>query len=316
MYAICIDCDARVHHFGDTISVLLYLRQVLFWFLARQVEKRDDNTLLPQSAAGNPLQAAMGLLGPKLAGAHPAGAMLGSVLSMAGAGEGKGTVQTVKQHDLAEVKKLASSMLFELLAATYMHFISKSTSQLLMIPLMGITGKLKAPIVQIHLLRMRPVGALQRPFKSGIEAMLGAMSGAQGGAAATAQGAMDQTSSAEADAGKPAISGGKGKAGGSIKDSDVIDLDAAGAETSAKSAGSGSISTRPQSAKGATQGEQRREGLSGQDQGEGGQEQESEEGVDGDAQEPQEGGEDEVAGRYDAAELLEAVDRLGEVVAE
>eukprot|EP00428_Durinskia_dybowskii_P086475 CAMPEP_0170442132 /NCGR_PEP_ID=MMETSP0117_2-20130122/47256_1 /TAXON_ID=400756 /ORGANISM="Durinskia baltica, Strain CSIRO CS-38" /LENGTH=158 /DNA_ID=CAMNT_0010702703 /DNA_START=1 /DNA_END=474 /DNA_ORIENTATION=- len=103
--------------------------------------------------------------------------MLSSLLSLSGVMNGSGKSITIRAYDLEEVKKLSSAMLFELLAATYMYFIRKSTAQLLMIPLMGITGKLKSPIVQIHLFRMQPVGPLERPFKSGFQLMLEGLGG-------------------------------------------------------------------------------------------------------------------------------------------
>lgn len=139
--------------------------------------RNDDRTLLPASASASPMQALAGLMGTNSGGGGLAGAMLGSIL---GTGAGGAGALTVKDYDLAQVQKLSSGMLFELLVASYMHLVVKNTAQLLMVPLMGLSGKLRAPIVQIHLLRLRPVGQLARPFKSGFESMLAGLQKGQG----------------------------------------------------------------------------------------------------------------------------------------
>lgn len=142
---------------------------------------RDDQTILTKSSA-DPMQGLMKLAGAKLSSSGPQGGLIGSLLALSGATSGASggdsPTMTVKQHDLEEIRKLSSSMLFELLAAFYMHFVNKNYAPLLMIPLMGLTNKLKAPIVQLHVLRMRAVGPLARPFKSPMEAMLASVSGA------------------------------------------------------------------------------------------------------------------------------------------
>jgi hypothetical protein len=99
-----------------------------------------------------------------------------SMLGALNLGGGK-RPRSVTQYDNAEIDKLSSSLLFEVIAATFVHFFNKNNVPLLMLPLMGVSKTLKAPIVLIHLFRMQPVGPLGRPFKSGIEGMLQSLSG-------------------------------------------------------------------------------------------------------------------------------------------
>jgi hypothetical protein len=236
-----------------------------------------------------------------------AGVMLTSVLGAAAAGSKQ---LTVKQHDLAEVQKLSSSVLFELLAASFMHFVSKSTAPLLMLPMMGLSSKLKAPIVQIHLLRMKPVGQLARPFKSGLEAMLSSF-GKAGGLGKTMRGAdAVVTPLPEAPASIKTTSTDSTHSSRSAEDDgDVIDLDsgATGGEASPAPA-----SAQINSDKGRAKGSKRSAGSSTVKQKQSKHMHIAE-------QMPQEVGEDSqgvsqgAEGELDSAELLEAIDRLGEL---
>jgi hypothetical protein len=120
-----------------------------------------------------------------------------SVLGALNLGGGK-RPRSVTQYDNAEIDKLSSSLLFEVIAATFVHFFNKNNAPLLMLPLMGVSKTLKAPIVLIHLFRMQPVGPLGRPFQSGIEGMLQSLSGPGSATTATTTAATTATTSKEA----------------------------------------------------------------------------------------------------------------------
>ena len=79
---------------------------------------------------------------------------------------------TVRDYDLAEVKKLTQGLFFEVIVASYMHFVNKAGKPLIIIPVMGLLNKIKNPMVQIHLMGYKAVGQLSRPFKAGFENML------------------------------------------------------------------------------------------------------------------------------------------------
>jgi hypothetical protein len=232
-----------------------------------------------------------------------AGVMLTSVLGAAAAGSKQ---LTVKQHDLAEVQKLSSSVLFELLAASFMHFVSKSTAPLLMLPMMGLSSKLKAPIVQIHLLRMKPVGQLARPFKSGLEAMLSSF-GKAGGLGKTMRGAdAVATSLPEAPASIKTANTDRTLINRNAKeDSEVIDLDTGGANSAPESA-------KTNSAKGRAKRSKPSAGSSAAKQKQPNHVRKEEERPK-DAGEDRQGVSKEAEGELDSAELLEAIDRLGEL---
>ncbi|KAJ1431991.1 hypothetical protein B484DRAFT_36506 [Ochromonadaceae sp. CCMP2298] len=107
-------------------AAYLLLSQALFWFLRRQVTIRDDRHVLQKTSVGG------GLMGAGLTAVmsgDPA-AILGA---LSGKKEGKEQLMTVKQHDLAEIRKLASSVLFELLGVTFVHFVNKNTAPLLLV---------------------------------------------------------------------------------------------------------------------------------------------------------------------------------------
>jgi hypothetical protein len=235
-----------------------------------------------------------------------AGVMLTSVLGAAAAGSKQ---LTVKQHDLAEVQKLSSSVLFELLAASFMHFVSKSTAPLLMLPMMGLSSKLKAPIVQIHLLRMKPVGQLARPFKSGLEAMLSSF-GKAGGLGKTMRGAdAVATPLPEAPASIKTANTDRTPTNRNAKeDSEVIDLDS-GATGGANSAPE---SAPTNSGKGRAKRSKRSAGSSAAKQKQPSHVHKEEERPK-DAGEDKQGVSKEAEGELDSAELLEAIDRLGEL---
>lgn len=78
----------------------------------------------------------------------------------------KSTTISIKDYDLKEINKLFGGVIFEILMVSYMHLVNKSGKQLIFIPLMGITNKLKSPILQLHLFKFKSFGLWERPFKS------------------------------------------------------------------------------------------------------------------------------------------------------
>lgn len=158
-------------------SLYIVGMQVLQWFLVRMIKIRDDVTELDMPAAANPM-AALGPLAGMLGGGAGGGiaGLLGGMMGGKPAAADPDAVDTpkmtIKEYDLGEVKKLFSGLIFEILAGSYLHFVNKNGAPLLMIPVMGLINKLKAPIIQLHILRFKAVGDLKRPFKTGFEKMI------------------------------------------------------------------------------------------------------------------------------------------------
>lgn len=79
---------------------------------------------------------------------------------------------TVKQYDLQQNKDLYKSLLMEIIGVTFLHSVFKMGAPLLMVPMWGITNRLKSPLIQIRLFGMKPLGQFARPFKSQMELMM------------------------------------------------------------------------------------------------------------------------------------------------
>ena len=120
-------------------------------YIRAEIEAADDSTLITLSS---PLSA--------LTAANPMAAMI--------PGMGSKT-QTVKEFDTVKVNEMSQGLMFEILPAMFMHFVKKSGTPLLLVPLMGILNKMRAPLVRIHMLGQ----TLKRPFKSGMEEMMSAL---------------------------------------------------------------------------------------------------------------------------------------------
>lgn len=153
--------NARTHKLARLAFVAyLLLSQLLVILLRARIEAADDQTELSTGPTGEaPLQ--------MLARAVPGLDMLKGMLPAA-----QRTPQTVREYDLSEANKLSFGLISEALVTLYMDYMAKMPYLLLIVPLGSITSKLNSPIVQIHLLGRRAVGALSRPFRSGMMAAL------------------------------------------------------------------------------------------------------------------------------------------------
>jgi len=136
--------------------------QLLLKLLKDKINDIDDNTEIPTSSFN--IKDGMKMFG--LGG----NSMLEGLLGKTNNNDGKKT--TVRDYDLAEIKKLTQGLFFEIIAASYMHFVNKAGKPLIIIPVMGLLNKIKSPMVQIHLMKYKAVGQLKRPFKAGFENIL------------------------------------------------------------------------------------------------------------------------------------------------
>ena len=132
--------------------------QLLFTYIRSQIEMENNEKLVRMGGAS----ALAGLPIPGMGGFGGGG----------GGDKGVEKTITVKEHDLAEVSKLASSVMMEMVTTTYMHLTKKAGKPLLFVPLMGVVNKLRAPVVQIYVFNRRAKGHLARPFKAGLDSVL------------------------------------------------------------------------------------------------------------------------------------------------
>lgn len=138
----------------------LVFAQLLYFLLKFLIKWENNKDLVIQQK--NPL-----LTSPLLAG-NPMMKML------EGFGNNKKTdvPLTVKQYDLQQNKDLYKSLLMEIVGVTFLHSVFKMGAPLLMVPMWGITNRLKSPLIQIRLFGMKPLGQFARPFKSQMELMM------------------------------------------------------------------------------------------------------------------------------------------------
>lgn len=141
--------------------VYIFLTQLLLTFLRYRINTTNDLTILPPTPSFEL---------PNLD--IPGMDMIKSFVKRVEVNQSPSKGTTVKDYDLVEVTQLSRGFLFEIATVTFMHFYAKAGKPLLFVPLMGITNKIKAPIVRIHLFGMKAVGSLARPFKSGLAKML------------------------------------------------------------------------------------------------------------------------------------------------
>jgi len=82
---------------------------------------------------------------------------------------------TVTAYDLQANLKVYRSMVWEVLAVSYLHLLCGQHRMLVALPVMGCMARLKTPLTLIYLLGFRsdlPGSLLSRPFKSAMEMML------------------------------------------------------------------------------------------------------------------------------------------------
>lgn len=178
-------CSRKIYKIDYSMPGNVLLARVVFtayiifslllgWFLRLLVEKTDDDTVLPRPVS------------PAGAGG-PLGGILGQLTGAGSADKAESDddeVLTVKKHDLKAIAELNRSILFEMVAAIYLHF-TQSYKFMLMLPMMGAVSKLKNPIVMLHLYGMHAVGELERPFKNPMQKMMEGMANPDGDAAAS-----------------------------------------------------------------------------------------------------------------------------------
>lgn len=158
----------------------LIFSHLLYWGLKFIIKQENDRTVVARSAA-SPLQ---DMLKKSPLGSHPLAQMLSS--SAFGKSDAAADIPlTVKQYDLHQNRQLFNSLFFEILGASYMHFLAKKHSSLMLVPLWGVASKLKAPLVLLRVFRLKAVGPLARPFKSQMELMMEGLT-KQGAATAAA----------------------------------------------------------------------------------------------------------------------------------
>ena len=147
--------------------------QLLFTYMRSKIEEEGNQKPIKiggaASFAGIPIP---GLGGAGLPGIPGADTQSDSASETEQAAA-KGKTITVKEHDLAEISKMSNSVMMEMVTTTYMHFTKKAGKPLLFVPLMGLVNKLRSPIVQIHVFNRPAKGRLSRPFKSGMESIMG-----------------------------------------------------------------------------------------------------------------------------------------------
>ena len=125
------------------------LMQLLQAYLIQRINRLKDTTIVNESSQSS---AALN--------------SLGAISSLLGLKKDKVPVTTM-QYDLKEVAKLFASILPELFVMAIVNIIfGKAFVFLLLLPMMALNNLLKAPIIQIHLLGLQPLGKLKRPFPS------------------------------------------------------------------------------------------------------------------------------------------------------
>ncbi len=147
----------------------LVLTQVLYWLVVQHIKGTNDRSLMPTpSLAENPMAALSELLG--------------SINNLADGGlatKTKKRALTVAEYDLEEARKVFVSPLgMEIGIVAFIHIVLRKNTPLLLAPLMMLSGKLQSPVSLLHLLRMQPVGDLQRPFKNMLETFVSSLTAA------------------------------------------------------------------------------------------------------------------------------------------
>jgi len=125
--------------------VYLVASQLLFTYMRSAIEREDNGREITLGGAAS----FAGIPIPMLGKAGAVAGLADGSGDDTGGGAGGKTI-TVKEHDLAEVAKLSSSVMMEMVSTSYMHFSKGAGKPLLFVPLMGIVNKLRAPVVQVH----------------------------------------------------------------------------------------------------------------------------------------------------------------------
>lgn len=134
--------------------------QLLYWYLRFMIKRENNKDLV--IPASNPLLVANSPLGN-----NPLFQMLG------GMGNRKTDVPlTVEQYDLKQNKDLFTSLIQEIIGVTFIHGVFKMKAPLLMVPMWGVTNRLKSPLIMLRIFGMKAVGPLSRPFKGQMEIMM------------------------------------------------------------------------------------------------------------------------------------------------
>ena len=155
--------DPKILMIARLVFVLyIVASQLLIKILKDKINNIEDETIISNSSFN--IKDGMKMFG--LGGNNMLEGLLGK------ANSNNDNKITVREYDLAEVKKLSQGLFFEIIAASYMHFVNKAGKPLIIIPVMGLLNKIKSPIVQLHLMGYKAVGQLSRPFKAGFENML------------------------------------------------------------------------------------------------------------------------------------------------
>jgi hypothetical protein len=152
------------------VSYLL-LSHLLYAFLKLKIAIKNDETLLVEenNSSTNPLTLLVEFLGLGNMSNHPFGALLGQATN-----QSNQTTKplSIKEYDLMQNKRIYNSLFFELILVSYLHFIRRRHSSLLIAPFMGIVSKLKEPLLQIHLFGFYSIGDIKRPFQSALVLMM------------------------------------------------------------------------------------------------------------------------------------------------
>lgn len=145
--------DPKVLMIARVVFVLYIIgSQLLLKLLKDKINNIDDGTMIPASSFN--IKDGMKMFG--LGG----NSMLEGILGKSN--NDNNNKISVRDYDLAEVKKLSQGLFFEIVAASYMHFINKAGKPLIIIPVMGLLNKIKSPMVQIHFMGYKAVGQLSR----------------------------------------------------------------------------------------------------------------------------------------------------------
>lgn len=144
------------------VSYLIFAQ--LLYFVLKYLIKRENNHMEFVTPPESPVSSI-----PSLAG-NPLVKMI--------EGFGKKTSAapiSVRQYDLQQNRELFGSLVNEIIGVAILHMVFKMGTPLLMVPMWGLTNRLKAPLVLIRIFGMKPLGQFARPFKSSMEMMMSDM---------------------------------------------------------------------------------------------------------------------------------------------
>jgi len=145
--------DPKILMIARVVFVLYIIAsQLLLKLLKDKINNIDDDTMIPSSSFN--IKDGMKMFG--LGGNSMLDGLLGK------SNNNNDNKISIKDYDLAEVKKLSQGLFFEIIAASYMHFINKAGKPLIIIPVMGLLNKIKSPMIQIHFMGYKAVGQLSR----------------------------------------------------------------------------------------------------------------------------------------------------------